>query len=120
MDMELKDIMDKDSWIKAKAVIDSCLCCAPFWLSPTSKAHITMPDNVVASAWWEEFLYFYLKPPVRDLFVEESRFDGKGFEMIEYINKYFHPSGAVDSLGYIYDHMDIKQASNEPVVTLKA
>ncbi len=57
---------------------------------------------------------------MRDLFVKESRFDGKGFEMIEDINKYFHPLGAVDSLGCIFDLINIKQASNEPVVTLKA
>jgi hypothetical protein len=83
LDMGLKDITDKDSWIDAKAVIDSRLRRAPFWPSPTSKALVTMPDNVIASAWWEELLYFYLKPPVCDLFVEESQFDGKGFEMIE-------------------------------------
>ncbi len=40
--------------------------------------------------------------------------------MIEYINKYFHPSGAVDSLGYIFNLINIKQALNKPVVTLKA
>ncbi len=57
---------------------------------------------------------------MHNLFVEESRFVRKGFEMIEYINKFFNPSGAVDSLGYIFDLIDIKQASNEPVVTLKA
>jgi hypothetical protein len=118
-DMGLKDITDKDSWIKAKAVIDSCLRRAPFWPSPTSKTLVTMPDNMVASAWWEELLYFNLKPPVCNLFDEESRFDGKGFEMIEYIDKYFHPSGAVDSLGYIFNLIDIKQAPNDPVVTLK-
>jgi hypothetical protein len=120
LDMDLKDIMDKDSWIEAKAGIDSRLPCAPFWPSSTSKALVTMPDNVVASAWGEELLYFYLKPPVRNLFVEESQFDGKGFKMIENINMYFNPSVAVDSLGYIFDLIDIKQASDKPVVTLKA
>ncbi len=55
-----------------------------------------------------------------DLFVEESRFDGKGFEMIDYINKHFNPSGAVNSLGYIFDLIDIKQGQDEPVVTLRA
>jgi hypothetical protein len=118
-DMGLKDITDKDSWIKAKEVIDSRLRCAPFWPCPTSKALVTMPDNVVASAWWEELLYFYLKPLVSDLFVEESRFDGKGFKMIEYIDKYFHPSGAVDSHRYIFYLIDTNQASDEPVVALK-
>jgi hypothetical protein len=68
----------------------------------------------------EELLYFYLKPPVHDLFVEEYRFDGKGFKKVEYIDKFFHPLGAVDSLAYIFDLIDIKQASDELVVTLKA
>jgi hypothetical protein len=40
--------------------------------------------------------------------------------MIEYINKYFNPLGAVNSFFYIFDIIDIKQASNKPVVTLKA
>jgi hypothetical protein len=79
-----------------------------------------MPDNVVASTWWEELLYFYLKPPVHDLFVEESRFDRKGVKVIEYINKYFHLSDAVKSHGNIFYLIDIKQASYELVVTLKA
>jgi hypothetical protein len=48
--MGLKDITDKASWIEAKAVIDSRLRRAPFWLSRTSKALITMPENMVASA----------------------------------------------------------------------
>jgi hypothetical protein len=117
--MGLKDIMDKESWIEAKAVIKSHLHCAPFWPSLISKALITMPENLVASAWWEELLYFYLKPAVHNLFVEESQFDRKGFKMIEYIDKYLNPSGAVDSLSYIFDLIDIKQASNKPVVILK-
>jgi hypothetical protein len=40
--------------------------------------------------------------------------------MIVYTNKYFNPSGAVDSLGYIFDLINIKQASDKPLVTLKA
>jgi hypothetical protein len=118
-DMGLKDITDKNSWIKAKAVIDSRLRRAPFLPNPTSKALITIPANMVASAWWDELLYHYLKPPVRDLFVEESCFDEKGFEMIDYINKHFNPSGAVDSLGYIFNLIDIKQEPDEPLVTLR-
>jgi hypothetical protein len=118
--MGLKDITNKDSWIKAKAAIDSRLHRDPFWPSPTSKALIPMSDNVVTSNWWEELLYFCLKSLVRDLFVEESRFDRKGFKMIEYISKYLHLSGVVNSLGYIFDLINIKQASNELVVTLKA
>jgi hypothetical protein len=119
-DMGLKDITDKTSWIEAKSVIDSRLRHAPFWPNPTSKALITTPKNMVASAWWEELLNYYLKPPVRDLFVEESQFDGKGFEMIGYIDKHFNPSGTVDLLGYIFDLIDIKQGQDEPVVTLPA
>jgi hypothetical protein len=119
-DMGLKDITDKTSWIKAKSVIDSCLRRALFWPNPTSKALITMPKNLVASAWWEELLYYYLKPPVCNLFMEESRFDGKGFEMIDYIDKHFNPSGTVDSLGYIFDLINIKQGQDKPVVTLRA
>jgi hypothetical protein len=119
-DMGLKDITDKTSWIKAKSVIDSRLCHAPFWPNPTSKALITMPENMVASVWWEELLYYYLKPPVCDLFVEESQFNGKGFEMINYIDKHFNPSGAVDSLRYIFNLIDIKQGQDKPVVTLRA
>jgi hypothetical protein len=119
LDIGLKDIMDKELWIEAKAVISSRLRHAPFWPSLTSKALVATPENLFASAWWEELLYFYLKPPVHYLFVEESGFDGKGFKMIEYINKYFNPSGAVDSLGYIFDLIIIKQASDQLVVTLK-
>ncbi len=65
-------------------------------------------------------IVYHCKPLVSDLFVEESRFDGKGFEIIAYIDAHFNPSGAVDSLGYIFDLIDIKQAPKESVVTLKA
>ncbi len=40
--------------------------------------------------------------------------------MIEHIDKYFNPSGRVDSLSQIFDLIDIKQAQNESVITLKA
>ena len=40
--------------------------------------------------------------------------------MIEHINKYFNPSGTVDSLSHIFDLIDIKQAAEESVITLKA
>ncbi len=119
-DMGLNDITDINSWIESEAVIDSLHRRAPFWLGPTSKALITTSENMGASAWWEELLYYYLKPPVRDLFMEKSCFDGKGFEMIDHINKHFNPSGAVDTLGYIFDLIDIKQGHDEPVVTLQA
>jgi hypothetical protein len=52
--------------------------------------------------------------------VEESRFNGKGFEMIDYIDNHFNPSGAIDLIGYIFDLIDIKQGQDEPVVTLRA
>jgi hypothetical protein len=61
-----------------------------------------------------------VKPPISDLFVEESQFDGKGFEMIEHIDKYFNPSSTVDSLSHIFDLIDIKQAQDESVITPKA
>ncbi len=47
-------------------------------------------------------------------------FDGKGFEMIGHIDKYFNPSGAVDSLGHIFDLIDIKQSQDKSVITLRA
>jgi hypothetical protein len=73
-----------------------------------------------ASAWWEEVIIYYCKPPVSDLFMEESHFDQKGSEMIAYIDAHFNPSGAIDSLRYIVDLIDIKQLANKLVVALKA
>ncbi len=40
--------------------------------------------------------------------------------MIDYIDKHFNPSFTVDSLGYIFDLIDIKQGQDKPVVTLRA
>jgi hypothetical protein len=40
--------------------------------------------------------------------------------MIAYIEAHFNPSGAVDSLGYIFNLIDIRQAADELIVTLKA
>jgi hypothetical protein len=40
--------------------------------------------------------------------------------MINHFDKYFNPSGAVNSLGYIFDLIDVEQASNKSVITLKA
>jgi hypothetical protein len=88
-------------------VINARLCCAPFWPGP-SKSLVTTADNAVTSAWWEEVIVYHCKPPVLNLFVKESRFNGKGFKMIAYINAHFNPSGAVDSLGYIFNMIDIK------------
>jgi hypothetical protein len=115
----LKDIVNKDSWLDAKNVIGAGLCRSPYWPSP-SKYLVTAVDNAPASAWQEEVIVYYYKPPMSDLFMEESRFDGKGFEMIAYINAHFNPSDAVDSLSYILDLIDIRQLANESVVTLKA
>ena len=117
--MGIKDIINKDSWMDAKKVIDARLRHAPFWPGP-SKILITTANNAVASAWWEEMKVYHCKPPVSDLFVEEFHFDSKGFEMIAYIDVHFNPSRAVDSLGYIFDLINIKQAPEELVVTLKA
>jgi hypothetical protein len=104
-----------------KKVIDARLRCALFWPGP-SKSLVTTANNAVASAWWEweEVILYHCKPPVLDLFVKESRFKSKGFEMIAYIDTHFNPSGAVDSLGYIFNMIDIKQAPEELVVILKA
>ncbi len=118
-DMGIKEITDKDSWMEVKKIIDARLLRAPFWPGP-SKDLITTTENAVASAWGEEVIAYHCKPPVSDLFVEESRFDGKGFEMIACIDAHFNPSGAVDSLGYIIDLINIKQAPEESVVTPKA
>ncbi len=52
--------------------------------------------------------------------MEELRFEEKGFEMIRYIDAHFSPSGAVDSLGYMFDLIDINQLANKSVVTSKA
>ena len=97
LDMGIRPITDKDSWTDAKKVIDARLCRAPYWPGE-SKQLITTTENAAASLWLEEIITFYCKPPVSDLFVEESRFDGKGFEMIAHIDQHFNPSGTVDSL----------------------
>ncbi len=91
----------------AKKVINARLHCAPFWPGP-SKSLVTIANNAVASAWWEEVIVYHCKPLLSDLFVKESRFNGKGFKMIAYIDVHYNPSGAVDSLGYILDMIDIK------------
>jgi hypothetical protein len=119
-DLGFKDITNKDSWNDVKKIIDPCLRCPPYCPGPNLKVLVTSKDNQVASSWWEEVINFYIKPPISDLFVEESQFDGKGFEMIEHINKYFNPSGTVDSLSHIFDLINVKQALEESVIALKA
>jgi hypothetical protein len=98
----LKDITDKDSWIEARKIIDACLHRPPYFPSTTSKDLVTTLANQTASSWWEEVIYFYVKPPISDLFGENLQCGQKGFEMITHIDQYFHPLGAVDSLGYIF------------------
>jgi hypothetical protein len=39
--------------------------------------------------------------------------------MIAHIDQYFYPSGAVDSLGYIFQLIDIKHGAGKPVIPLK-
>jgi hypothetical protein len=119
-DLGLKDITDKESWINAKKIINARLRRPPNCPSPNSKALVTTKDNQVTSSWWEEVMNYYVKLPISDLFVEESQFDGKGFEMNKHIHKYLYPSGTANSLGYIFDLINVKQASDESVITLKA
>ena len=119
-DLGLKDIVNKASWIEAKKIINARLRCPPYCPGPDFKALITTTANAIASSWWEEVINYYVKPPISDLFVEESCFDGKGFEMIKHIDKYFNPSGAVDSLGHIFYLIDIKQTQDKSIITLKA
>jgi hypothetical protein len=118
-DMGIKNITDKESWTETKKIIDAHLRRAPYWPGK-SRALVTTNLNTAASVWWEEVIAYYCKPPVSDLFVEEHRFDDKGFEMIAHINQHFNPSGAVDSPGYIFDLINIKQTKQESIVTLKA
>jgi hypothetical protein len=89
-------------------------------LAILSKQLVTTPKNQAASSWWEEAIYYYVKLPISNLFVENPQFDQKGFELIAHINQYFHPLGAADTLGYIFQLIDIMQGANEPVITLKA
>ena len=119
-DLGIKDVTDKETWLDAKKIIAAHLRRHPYSPGPDSKILITTTANAIASAWWEEVINFYIKPPISDLFVEESHFDGKGFEMIDHIDRYFNPSGTVDSLSHIFDLINIKQAAAENVISLKA
>ncbi len=118
--MGIKPITDKDSWTDATKIIDSRLRRAPYWPGASKELVTTNANAVATSVWWEEVIAFYCQPPVSDLFVEECRFDGKGFEMIAHIDQHFNPLGAVNSLGYIFDLIEIRQSDTESVVTLKA
>jgi hypothetical protein len=118
-DMGIKPITDKDSWMDAKKKFNAGLQRAPYW-PEESKELVTTDANAAVSVWWEEVITYYCQLPVSDLFMEERQFDGKGFEIIAHIDQHFNPSGAVDSLVYIFDLIDIKQTDQESVVTLKA
>jgi hypothetical protein len=65
-------------------------------------------------------IYYYVKPPISDLFVKNPQFNQKGFKMIAHIDQYFHSLGAINTLGYIFQLIDIMQGADEPVITLKA
>ena len=117
--MGIKNITDKESWTEAKKIIGTRLHPVPYWPGK-SRAFLTTNLNAAVSVWWEEVIAYYCNPPVSDLFVEEHRFNGKGFKMIAHIDQHFNPSGAVDSLGYIFNLINIKQIEQESAVTLKA
>jgi hypothetical protein len=119
LNLGIKPIKDKESWLNAKKIIESHLRCPPYWSGPSGDL-ITTGANIAASVWWEEVIAFFCEPPVSDLFVGETRFDGKGFKRIDYIDCHFYPPGVINSLGYIIDLIDIRQKTEEPVVSLKA
>ena len=77
LDLGLKDITGKDLWINAKKIIDTHLRHPPYCPGPDSKILLTTKDNLVASAWWEEVINYYMKPPISNLFVEESQSNDK-------------------------------------------
>jgi hypothetical protein len=85
LNISIKDIINKESWMDAKKIIDLCLRSSPFWPHPTSKALVTTKENSLASAWWEELLHHCMKPPVSNLFVRESYFDSKEEKSIKLI-----------------------------------
>jgi hypothetical protein len=117
-DLGIKPIKDKELWHNAKKVIESHLCRPPYWAGPSGALNTT-DTNMAASVWWEEVIPYFCEPPVSDLFVGKTHFDGKRFKRIDHIDHHFHPSSAVDALGNIFDLIDIKQKDNEPVVSLK-
>jgi hypothetical protein len=50
-DMGMYPIIDKESWTKAKKIINARLRCTPYWPGE-SKELITMAANASASVWW--------------------------------------------------------------------
>jgi hypothetical protein len=119
LDLAIKHIKDKESWLNAKKIIESRLCCTPYWAGP-SGALITKYTNIAASVWWEEVITYLCKPPVSNLFVGETCFVGKRFKRIDYIDRHFHSSGAVDAhFGIHLDLIDIKQKDDKHVLSLK-
>jgi hypothetical protein len=117
-DLGIKPITNKDTWTKAKKIINARLQRTPYWPGE-SKELITTDANNSASVWWEEVIAYYCQPPVLDLFVVKGCFDGKGFKMIAHIDQHFNPLGLVDSLAYIFDLINIKQLDHESMVTFK-
>jgi hypothetical protein len=77
-DLGLKDITNKDSWLKVRKIIDARLCHPSYCSSMTSKPHITTPANQAASSWWEEVIYSYVMSSISDLFVKNPQFNQKG------------------------------------------
>ncbi len=77
---------------------------------------------MVAPLYWrsDTHTHTHTHTPVSDLFVSETKFDGKGFEWLEYIDRHFHPSWAVNLLRYIFDLIDIKQKDDKLIVSLMA
>jgi hypothetical protein len=114
LDMGMKQpITDKDSRTNVKKIIDPRLRRAPYWPGE-SKELVTTDANATTSVWWEEVIAYYCQPPVSDLFVEECCFDGIGVTMIANIDQHFYPFGAVDSLAYIFDLVNIRHQANRP------
>jgi hypothetical protein len=91
LEMGTKPITDKDSWTSAKKIINARLQRASYWPGE-SKELVTTDANAATSVWWEEVIAYYCQPPVSYLFMEESHFDGKGFDMIAHINQHCNPS----------------------------
>ncbi len=70
-DLGIKPIMDKESWLNAKKIIESRLRCPSYWAGPYGTL-ITTDTNMAASVWWEEVIAYFCEPPVSVLFVGET------------------------------------------------
>ncbi len=118
-DMGIKPITDKDSWTDAKKIIDAWLRRAPYWPRASKELVTTNANTAAIVLWWEDVISFYCQPLVSNLFVEDRYFDGRGFDMITHIDQHFNLLGVDDSLGYIFDLVEIRQSDKGWVVTLK-